>query len=223
MMKKLNKIERPLLTSVPKLKKLSIDALKASLEKGVKVIDTRSKNDFAKGFIPGTLNIQGNNAFVTWMGWFISYEEPFVLIADESKLDDLTRKLMRIGLDNIQGYISGVDPWVASGGELKKAEIISTDHVKKTLETNHTLIVDLHGAVEFKSGHLKGAQNIFVGTLEKNLDKLRKEEPIIVHCQAGDRAAIGYSLLAKHGFRNVKNYSAGMTEWTASGNSVVSE
>lgn len=223
MMKKLNKIERPLLTSVPKLKKLSVDELKASLEKGVKVIDTRSKNDFAKGFIPGTLNIQGNNAFATWMGWFISYEEPFVLIADESKLDDLTRKLMRIGLDNIQGYISGVDPWVASGGELQKAEIISTDHVKKTLETNHTRIIDLRGAVEYKSGHLKGAENIFVGTLEKNLDKLRKEEPIIVHCQAGDRAAIGYSLLAKHGFKNVKNYSAGMSEWTASGNSVVSE
>ena len=222
-MKKLNKIDRPLLTEVPKLNKLSAAELKDALNKGVKVIDTRMKADFAKGFIPGTINIQGNNAFATWMGWFVSYEEPFILIAEESKLDDLTRKLMRIGMDNIKGYVDGVQSWVSDGGTLSRADIVSMDDFRNILKTNHTQIVDLRGASEYKAAHIKGADNIFVGTLENNLDKLKKDSPVVVHCQSGDRATIGYSMLAKHGFKNVKNYAGGMNEWTNSGNDVVKE
>ncbi len=223
MMKKLNKIDRPLLTEVPKLNKLSTKDLNDALKKGVKVIDTRMKADFAKGFIPGTINIQGNNAFATWMGWFVSYEEPFILIAEESKLDDLTRKLMRIGMDNIMGYVDGVQTWVSEGGELSKSDIVSIDEFKNILKTNHTQIVDLRGASEYKSGHIKGTDNLFVGTLEKNLDKIKKDQQVVIHCQSGDRATIGYSILAKHGFKNVKNYSGGMNEWSQSGNEVVKE
>lgn len=223
MMKKLNKIDRPLLTEVPKLNKLSTKELNDALKKGVKVIDARMKADFAKGFIPGTINIQGNNAFATWMGWFISYEEPFILMAEESKLDDLTRKLMRIGMDNIMGYVDGVQTWASEGGKLSKSDIVSMDEFKNILKTNHTQIVDLRGASEYKSGHIKGTENLFVGTLEKNLDKIRKDQQVVIHCQSGDRATIGYSILAKHGFKNVKNYSGGMNEWNQSGNEVVKE
>ena len=223
MMKKLNKIDRPLLTEVPKLNKLSTKDLNDALKKGAKVIDTRMKADFAKGFIPGTINIQGNNAFATWMGWFVSYEEPFILIAEEPKLDDLTRKLMRIGMDNIMGYIDGVQTWASEGGKLSKSDIVSIDQFKNILKTNHTQIVDLRGASEYKSGHIKGSENLFVGTLEKNLDKIKKDQQVVIHCQSGDRATIGYSILAKHGFKNVKNYSGGMNEWSQSGNEVVKE
>ncbi len=223
MMKKLNKVDRKLLTEVPKLNKLTGEELKAALDKGVKVIDTRSKVEFAAGYIPGTLNIQGNNAFATWMGWFLTYEEPFILIADESKHDDLVRKLMRIGLDNIYGYVPDVNVWANLGYKLEKEELISADQLENILKTNHTQIVDLRGAAEYKTGHLKGAENVFVGTLEKNLDKIRKDEQVIIHCQAGDRSSIGYSILAKHGFKNVKNYPGGISEWVNKGNAVVSE
>lgn len=223
MMKKLNKIDRPLLTEVPKLNKLSAKELNDALKKGIKVIDTRMKAEFAKGFIPGTINIQGNNAFATWMGWFVSYEEPFILIAEESKLDDLTRKLMRIGMDNIMGYVDGVHGWASEGGTLTKSDILSMDEFKNILKTNHTQIVDLRGASEYKSGHIKGTENLFVGTLEKNLDKIKKDQQVVIHCQSGDRATIGYSILAKHGFKNVKNYSGGMNEWSQSGNEVIKE
>lgn len=223
MMKKLNKVDRPLLTKVPKLKKLNTEDLNQALKNEVKVIDTRPKADFAKGFIPGTINIQANNAFGTWMGWFISYDEPFILIAEESALDDLTRKLMRIGLDNITGYVEGIQEWVDAGGKLEKQEIISTQDVQNILKTNHTQIVDLRGASEYKTGHIKGTENLFVGTLEKNIDKIRKDQQVIIHCQAGDRASIAYSLLTKHGFKNVKNYSGGMNEWVKAGNPVIAE
>jgi hydroxyacylglutathione hydrolase len=221
MMKKLNKVNRPLLTEVPKLKKLSKEELQAAMARGIKVIDTRPKQEFAAGFIPGAINIQDNNSFSTWMGWFITYEEPFILVAAEDKHDNIVRKLMRIGMDNIYGYIPGTDTWAGNGNTLEKAQVISLGEFQDILKSNHTQVVDLRGVTEYKSGHIKGADHVFIGTLEKNLHQIKKDQPVVIHCQAGDRAAIGYSLLARHGYKNVKNYSAGISEWVNNGNPVV--
>ncbi|MCC7467183.1 MAG: MBL fold metallo-hydrolase [Saprospiraceae bacterium] len=224
MMKKLNKVDRPLLTEVPKQQKLSTDALVSNLQKGVKLIDARNKTDFAKGFIPGSLNIQGNNAFATWAGWFLDYNEPFMLVASDEQIEDLTRKLMRIGLDNVVGYVNNVEDWAAQTGQkLEQVPVLTLDAFKEKKAENNLQVVDLRGASEYKSGHIQGADHVFVGTLEKNLDKISKDRRVVIHCQGGDRASIAYSVLAKHGYHNVENYSAGMNEWVNTGNPVVTE
>jgi hydroxyacylglutathione hydrolase len=83
-------------------------------------------------------------------------------------------------------------------------------------------VLDLRGKTEYKSGHIKGTENIFIGTLEKSLDKIKRDEQVVLHCQSGDRTTIGYSILKKHGFKNIKNYSGGLNEWVNEGNPVVS-
>jgi hydroxyacylglutathione hydrolase len=220
MMKRLNKVDRPLLTGVPRLKRLSNDELKATMARNVKLIDTRNKTEFAKGFIPGSINIQNNNSFSTWAGWFLNYEEPFILLADESQLDDLTRKLMRIGLDNIYGYVPSTAEWKSAGGQLDKARVISLPEFRSLYESNGIQVVDLRGAVEYNSGHIKRADNVFIGTILNNLNKIDKNKKVVIHCQGGDRSAIGYSLLVKNGYTNVLNYSGGINEWIKEGNPV---
>ncbi|MFZ4474680.1 MAG: MBL fold metallo-hydrolase [Saprospiraceae bacterium] len=223
MMKKLNKVERSLLTEVPKQKKLSTSELIENLAKGVKLIDARNKTEFATGFIPGSINIQGNNAFATWAGWFLNYEEPFMLVASESQIEDLTRKLMRIGLDHVIGFVENVGDWSATTGlALEKANVISMDVFKEKKSENGLQLIDLRGASEYNTAHISGADNIFVGTIEHNLDKVSKDRRVVIYCQGGDRAAIAYSILAKHGYTNVLNYSGGMNEWVNGGNPVVS-
>ena len=221
MMKKLNKVDRPLLTEVPKLKKLSIEEVNTHMANGVKLLDARPKTEFAAGFIPGSLNIQGNNSFATWAGWFLTYDEPFMILADESMLDDLTRKLMRIGLDNIAGYLPSVSEYTNAGGTLEKVNLVEFAEAKLLANDSSVQVVDLRGVAEFNAGHLKGADNVFVGTLPNNLDKISKDKKVMIHCQGGDRAAIAYSILAKNGFKNIVNYSAGMNEWVNAGEPVV--
>lgn len=221
MMKKLNKVDRPLLTEVPKLKKLSNGEMKEAMAKGIRLIDARNKAEFAKGFIPGSINVQGNNAFATWCGWFLNYEESFILLADESQLDDLTRKLMRIGLDNIMGYVPNTDAYTAEGGKLEQAKIIDTQTFKQMLSDDHLQVVDLRGTTEYKQGHINGADHVFLGTLMKNLDKVHKDRKVVIHCQGGDRSTIGYSLLAAQGYSNVLNYSESMNGWVKEGNQLV--
>lgn len=210
MMKHLNKVNRPLLVEVPKHPKLTKEQFLTAYENGLKVIDTRNKADFAKGFIPGSINIQGNNSFSTWAGWLLNYQEQFILIADDNQMEDLTRKLMRIGLDNIYGYISNVEDLEL---ELETEDIIDIEEFKSYIGNPDVQIVDVRGLTEYETYHVEGADHVFVGTLLDNLDKFSKDKQIVIHCQSGDRATIAQSLLAKYGFKNVKNYSAGMKEW----------
>ncbi len=221
MMKKLNKVDRPLLTAVPALRELDGEELKDALAKGYKLIDTRDKADFAAGHIPGSINIQGNNSFNTWAGWFLDYNTPFILLTDPAQLDDLTRKLMRIGLDNIHGYIPSLKAWKSTGGALNKAAVISLDDFKALYRNNGIQVVDLRGATEYQNGHISGADHVFLGTLPGNLDKISRDKPVVIHCQSGDRATIGYSLLARSGYTNVLNFSGGMQQWLQDGNAVV--
>lgn len=220
MMKQLNKVDRPLLTSVPKLKQLSNHEMMEAMGKGIKLIDARNKAEFAKGFIPGSINIQGNNAFSTWAGWILNYEEPFMLLADETMLDDLTRKLMRIGLDNILGYVPSTAEFTDQGGQLDTVPVINIDTFKSLLDEPNVQVVDLRNTTEFKSGHVKGADHVFIGTMMDNIEKVSKDKKVVIHCQSGDRATIGYSLLARAGYTNVLNYSASMNEWMGLGNAV---
>jgi hydroxyacylglutathione hydrolase len=221
MMKKLNKVDRPLLTEVPKLKKLSIEEVNTQMAEGVKLLDARPKTEFAAGFIPGSLNIQGNNSFATWAGWFLTYDEPFMILADESMLDDLTRKLMRIGLDNIAGYLPSVSEYTNAGGTLEKVNLVELAEAKVLANDSTVQVVDLRGVAEFNAGHIKDAENVFVGTLPNNLDKISKDKKVMIHCQGGDRASIAYSILVKNGFKNIVNYSAGMNEWVNTGEPIV--
>lgn len=212
MMKLLNKMPRTLLIEVPKYPKLSKAQFLSAYEKGIKIIDTRNKADFAKGFIAGSLNIQGNSSFSTWCGWLLNYQEQFMLVADDSQMEDLTRKLMRIGLDNIYGYISNINDLDM---ELQAADVISLEEFKTYIGKENVQIVDVRGASEYEAGHVEGAENIFVGTLPDNLDKISKDKQVVIHCLAGDRSAVAYSILAKNGVKNVKNFSGGMKEWLA--------
>lgn len=218
MMKKLNKVDRPLLTAVPQLKKLTKEEFLKVYQEGVLVIDTRNKVEFAKGYLPDSLNIQGNNSFSNWMGWVLSYDVPFVLIADESAMEDITRKLMRIGLDNIYGFIDSVTDL---GVELQTANVIDMEQFEAAIQEDNVQLVDVRNEKEFTSGHIEGATHAFVGTLVSNLYKLDKSKDIVIHCQAGDRSTIAYSILKKYGFESVRNYAGGMKEWTMNGKSLV--
>ncbi len=210
MMKHLNKVERPLLVEVPRHTKLTKAEFLSAFDKGIKVIDTRDKVDFAHGFIPGTLNIQNNKSFSTWAGWLLNYQEQFILIAEDDKMEELTRKLMRIGLDNIYGYISDVE---LPGIELQTADLIAVDELKQYVGKDDVQIVDVRGVNEYKLRHIPGADNVFVGTIEDNLDKISKDKQVVIHCQSGDRSSVAYSILAKNGFTNVKNFAGGIAEW----------
>lgn len=218
MMKQLNKVDRPLLTEVPQHRKLSTAMFNKAYEDGIKVIDTRNKLEFAKGFLPGSTNIQHNNSLATWAGWLLNYQEQFIIVAPAEEMEEITRKLMRIGLDNIYGFVEDVNDL---GIALQTADVIDLPNFKSHLNSANTQIVDVRNLNEYSSGHIEGASHVFVGTLLDNLNKIERDKTVVIHCQSGDRAAIAYSLLRRNGFEHVKVYFGGMKEWLSNGEETV--
>lgn len=213
MMKKLNKVDRPLLTSVPELKHLKMIEFDGMYRNNRPIIDTRKKEEYANSSLKNTINIQNNNSLATWAGWLLNYKDPFVLIVKEDEKEEVTRKLMRIGLDNIAGYITPKDMEAFYGDELMDYTPITIDDLKEKMNKENIEIVDVRGASEFKENHIPGARNVFIGTLPSHLDEIPKNKEVVIHCQGGDRAATAYSILRRAGFENILNYSAGMKEW----------
>lgn len=212
MMKKLNKIKRPLLTKVPAYKELEIKEFETHYHNDVTIIDTRNKQEFAKGFIPNSINIQNNKAFSNWAGWVLDYNKPFVLIVAKDQLEDVTRKLMRIGLDQAIGFIIP-ESITTSNIQLGKQEIIHFDEINKALANPDAQILDVRNDSEYRTGHLPNAMHLFVGTLTENLHKIDQKKELYLYCQSGDRATIATSVLYRAGIKNVKNYSGSMKDW----------
>lgn len=213
-MKKLNKVDRKLLTEVPKVQNLGQEEYKKAKVKNLKLIDARSKDQYSESYLEGSLNIPNDNSFSTWMGWFLNYEEFFVLIAAADDIEELTRKLMRIGMDNIHGYITPEQLSDFEKGNLKSYQSLDKLTVEEKIAKEQIQLIDIRGKSEFKEGHIEGAVNLFIGTLDENFEKIAKDKEVIIYCNSGNRSAVAYSLLVANGFENISNYAGGWSDWS---------
>lgn len=67
------------------------------------------------------------------------------------------------------------------------------------------VIVDVRSKAEYAGGHLKNSINIPLDSLESNLGKLDKSQPVITCCASGMRSGSAKRLLKAKGFVEVVN------------------
>lgn len=217
-MKHLNKVDRPLLIEVPKHPKLTKEAFQHAKRNNLLVVDTRNKDSVAAGYIPGSLHIEGDKTFSTSMGSLIDYQRQLILVAEEAEIENLTRKLMRIGMDNIYGYLSDVN---SLEQRLQKTDRVDMDTFKSLKDKDDVQVLDVRMTGEYADGHIAGAGNIPLASLSDNLNEISNDKKVIIYCQSGKRAAVAHSILKNHGFDNITVYSGGMNEWNEKENEVV--
>ena len=70
----------------------------------------------------------------------------------------------------------------------------------KNLVKHGALILDVRTPAEFQGGHIKGAINIPLQTLNQGLKKLKKDQIIITCCASGMRSSSAKSILKSNGF-----------------------
>lgn len=210
-MKKVNKVGPTLLDELSAPQKLERAQLNDLLEEEAFVVDLRSRNDFAKGHVPGTVSVPASNSsFSTYIGWYADYEQPlYVIVPDEDAADELLTKLRAIGLDNIPGYFG---PDVAANGT-EPLPVMSASELADRLPKNGLTMLDVRGASEFAEVHAEGARNTPVGHMPRYLDELSTDQPLITLCRSGYRAQVAASFLRSKGFRNVQVMGDPLTEW----------
>lgn len=66
-------------------------------------------------------------------------------------------------------------------------------------------LVDVRTPAEFAEGTAKGAVNIPLDRIEKNLSAFKGKKHIVVFCRSGNRSSRAKAILEQHGFTNVIN------------------
>ncbi len=84
------------------------------------------------------------------------------------------------------------------------------------LMKNGAQIIDVRTPAEYKWGHIKNSQNIPLQTLTQNLNKIRKDKPVITCCASGMRSASAKNILSNNGFTEVYNGGS----WNALNNKI---
>ena len=217
MMKRLNKEGPPVLNGLPQPEKLDLARMKAVLAEGLKVVDTRSAEEFAAGHIPGTINIPGDNSFTNWAGWLLDYDEPFFLIASPASMDQVVHDLVYIGLDNIGGYFvpAIIEAWQDAGQELQRYDLTTPAEIADKVAKGEVTVVDVRGLSEWNEGHIPGAKHLMLGYLADRVQQIPTDKPVVVQCRTSNRSAIGASILQAKGITNVMKLQGGYQEWAA--------
>jgi hydroxyacylglutathione hydrolase len=213
----------PLLHTLPSPPPLSPSDFKLEMEKGSQIIDTSMPANFGGAHLKGAYNIwlAGLPAFA---GWFLPYDKPLLLVfQDDSYLDTAVRYLIRLGYDNIAGYLkNGTEEWYDAGYQIEKLSLLTVQQLKALLDKGQAVtILDVRAEYEWSSGHIAGAQNVYVGKIAQRLADISNDKPLIVICSIGHRASIAASILLRAGFTQVSNVLGGMTAWRQSGYSMV--
>jgi len=195
--------------------------LASVLAAGASVVDARSAQEYARGSVPGTINIPYNRSFTNWAGWLLPYDRDFYLIGSDetpAQVDGIASDLAGIGLDRFVGYFDG-PTLIADRNDapLQTIPTVDGETVQKSGASGVVNILDVRTPAEWREGHLPWARHIPLGALPERIEEIPRDRPVIVHCQAGGRAAIAASILLARGFPEVSVYSGGFTEWKAAG------
>lgn len=66
-------------------------------------------------------------------------------------------------------------------------------------------IIDVRTKGEYAGGHVKGSVNIPLDSLRSQINKLKKDKPVITCCASGMRSGSAKSILLSNGFEEVHN------------------
>ncbi len=92
----------------------------------------------------------------------------------------------------------------------------------KMVQEKKVVVIDVRTPEEFSAGHIEGAQNISVAAddFEAKLAAIDKNQPILVHCQAGGRSKRSLETFKRLGFSNIYHLKDGFSGWEDAGQPV---
>lgn len=190
------------------------------------VIDLRRPEAFGGAHIPGAFNIGAGNTLAMWAAWVVPYDVPILLAGDEGvDIEEARRSLVRVGLDDIRGYLEGgMQAWIESGFDLAHVPQVSVRELAERIARSNgapPFVLDVRSDAEWRSGYIEGATHIRGGDLPKRTGEIPRGVPVYVICGSGYRSSIATSVLERAGAGQLVNVVGGMGAWNEQGLPVV--
>jgi len=207
-------------------------------EKSPMIIDVRSQAEYDKdGYIEGATLIPFSDFLGNLDKLPAEKDAPVLVYCASGHRGGMVMMALRLlGYTDVVNLNGGLNAWKAASmpvaGYVDWATVmgefvttlpadqgfysIKTDGLNTLLAEQPVFLVDVRETSEIEStGYIKGAINIPIRELLKNLDKLpAKDQKIVIYCGSGHRGALGMFALRMLGYTNVVNLNGGTGAWT---------
>lgn len=134
-------------------------------------------------------------------------------------------ELVQNGYKKVFVLDGGLAAWEASGFPITPAKSpdakpstpagrVSPRDLSKRLKKGSSLILDARPAAEFSAGHVPGALNVPLESLESRLGELDKTRSIVVYDRLSERSRKAGELLVQKGY-SAEELAGGIAVWIA--------
>ncbi len=217
-MKRDNKLGPRVLGALPAPPRLAPTDLATIDTASHAIIDTRDWPEFRAGHVPGSLSLPLGRPFPTDAGSLIGGDEAMTLVVEGGRLDEVVRQLVRIGLDDIRGWLDPSDlaRYAAEGRPMATIEDVTPQRALEMVGDSGARVLDVRRRSEYDQGHLPGAINIAHTRLPERLGEAPTDQTLVVQCLGAWRSARAASYLQRRGYR-VVNLAGGYRAYIAAG------
>jgi rhodanese-related sulfurtransferase len=100
--------------------------------------------------------------------------------------------------------------------------ITSVEKLNEIMDVSEVFLLDVREDAEVaETGMIPGAVHIPLRMVAQNLDQIPTDQPVVVYCKVGFRAALASGALHHMGYTNVRVFTPSMTGWLEAGEEVV--
>ncbi|WP_298585706.1 MBL fold metallo-hydrolase [uncultured Kocuria sp.] len=176
----------------------------------VTFVDTRSADEVHTGTVTGALNIPAGKSIATFGAWAVNPEadsRPLVLLAsDQEAAQEFWDHLVRVGIDAVAGYVTGIE-----GLPQSTPQLVSPEEVEAF---DKAVLLDVRAVSEHAAGSVPGSTQLHGGRVLWNLDRLPTQGTVVTYCQSGLRSSVVASTLRHAGY-DVVELEGSYAAWAA--------
>ena len=190
---------------------------------GALIVDVRTDLQFDDAHVGGAIAITALRAgFGSKLAWLADREQEVVLVgrddADALHAADLAAA---VGITRFGGYLAGgMTSWREDRRPVERIERVPLDELHERWEADRdgVQVLDVRERDEWDAGHIPGSVFTPYHDLTGIPDELDADGAIAVVCASGQRAAVGASLLQRHGATAVWHVvDGGVPRWERQG------
>ncbi len=185
---------------------------RAAEASGALILDTRNDTDFAKGFIPQSINIGLNGDFAPWVGaMIVDVMQPILLVTDMGKEAEAVTRLSRVGFDHVLGHLAGgFETWKKSGKEIDTINRITAEQFASQVKAGENNIIDVRKESEYAATHIQDAYSKPLAYINNWIKDIDPRKHFYLHCAGGYRSMVAASILQARGYRNFTEIEGGL-------------
>lgn len=199
--------------------KLDAAAVRDLVARGGWVVDVRDQRDYAKGHVPGSINIALRGRLDTWMGIVVPVGTDLALVGDEGEIREGAFRLRRIGYDTVTGHLDGgIDAWRAAGGEVRQSKLFDSRALHAAmLDGTEPMLIDVRSRDEYEDLRLGDIGNLPVTESDRFATVLDPSAPVVMVCNSAYRSSMAVGLAERAGLVDVGSLDGGLDAWIEAG------